>query len=283
MADQLFHLADKTAIVTGGANGIGEQTARLFARLGAQVVIADVDHGRGTALVDAIAGAGGKAAFVATDILSEAQIAALAKGVGERFGAIDIVVNSAGIPRTVAPDYEVAAMVTEHWNTTIAGHLTSTMLMAKYALPIMIAGGGGSIVNVSSLASLDATADLSAYAAAKAGVNQLTKEIAATYGRDNVRCNAVVPGAVLTERGRKTMGREMFELFATETPLPRLATPQDLAHAILFFASELSSMISGQTLTVDGGMMTKLPYWLPKMRASRGAAFDEAAARYSPD
>jgi len=279
----VMDLSGKSAIVTGGANGIGEQTVRLLSSLGAKVVIADVDDKKGIELVKDLHEKSAGAAFHRTDILVEADIEALAKAAAEQFGGIDIVVNSAGIPRTSAPDFEVAKMELGYWNTTIAGHLTSTMLMAKYALPIRIAGGGGSIVNVSSLASLQATMDLSAYSAAKAGVNQLTKEIAATYGRDNVRCNAVIPGAVLTDRGRKTMGREMFELFATETPLPRLAEPEDLANAIVFFASEMSSMITGQTLTVDGGMMTKLPYWLPKMRASRGPSFDEAAARYVPE
>jgi len=278
----MIDLSGKSAIVTGGASGIGEQTVRKLADLGARVAIADVDEDKGASLAAELSSADKGILFVRTDILKEADIAALSEHVADQFGRIDIVVNSAGIPRTIAPDFEVVEMDVNHWNTTIAGHLTSTMLMAKYSLPIMISGGGGSIVNVSSLASLEATMDLAAYGAAKAGVNQLTKEIAATYGRDNIRCNAVIPGAVLTERGRKTMGKEMFELFATETPLPRLAEPEDLANAIVFFASEMSAMITGQALTVDGGMMTKLPYWLPKMRASRGPSFDEAAARYSP-
>lgn len=276
----MIDLAGKVAIVTGGAAGIGEACIRRFASLGACAVIADVDEGRGQALAGELRNGGAAVSFRRTDILEETQIAAVVEGVAREFGRIDILVNSAGIPRTVAPDSEVAQVNTRDWNLTIAGHLTATMLTARFALPHMIAGGGGSIVNVSSLSSLFATMDLSAYSAAKAGVNQLTKEIAATYGRDNVRCNAVVPGAVLTERGRKTMGREMFELFAAETPLPRLPEAGDLADAILFFASDLSAMVSGQVLTVDGGMMTKLPYWLPKMRASRGARFDEAGAKY---
>ena len=276
----MIDLTGKVAIVTGGSAGIGEASIRKLAGLGARAIIADVDAQKGEAIASELRAGGADAAFVRTDILEEAQIAALVERVVGDFGGLDILINSAGIPRTIAPDSEVTQVNTHDWNTTIAGHLTATMLTAKYSLPHMIAGGGGSIVNVSSLSSQFATMDLTAYSAAKAGVNQLTKEIAATYGRDNVRCNAVVPGAVLTDRGRKTMGREMFELFAAETPLPRLPEAGDLADVIIFFASDLSAMVNGQVLNVDGGMMTKLPYWLPKMRASRGARFDEAGAKY---
>jgi len=279
----LIDFTGKVAIVTGGSAGIGEACIRKLSALGATAIIADVDAQRGKALAAALRDGGAAAAFIKTDILEEAQIRALVEQVVAEFGGVHILVNSAGIPRTIAPDSEVAEVETHHWNTTISGHLTASMLTAKYSLPHMIAAGGGSIVNVSSLSSQYATMDLAAYSAAKAGVNQLTKEIAATYGRDNVRCNAVVPGAVLTERGRKTMGREMFELFATETPLPRLAEADHLADAILFFASDMAAMVNGQVLNVDGGMMTKLPYWLPKMRASRGAGFDEAGAQYQAE
>lgn len=276
----MISFVDRVAIVTGGSSGIGESTVRKFASMGASVIIADVDEVRGNAIASELAGAGAAVVFARTDILVESEIAALVETAVRSFGTVHIVVNSAGIPRTIAPDAEVLEVTTDDWNTTLAGHLTASMLTARYALPHMIRAGGGSIVNVSSLSSLFATMNLSAYAAAKAGVNQLTKEIAATYGRDNVRCNVVIPGAVLTPRGRKTMGREMFQLFADETPLPRLAEADDLANAILFFASEMSSMITGQSIVVDGGMMTKLPYWGPKMRASRGQRFDNAAARY---
>lgn len=273
-------LAGRAAIVTGGSSGIGEATVRSLCNLGARTIIADVDSRRGEAIAAELTACGTTARFCRTDVFEEDQIQHLIDFAIEEFGGIDVLVNSAGIPRTIAPDCEIIDMTTTMWNRTIAGHLTSTMLTCKYSLPHMIKGGGGSIINVSSASSLDATVDLTAYSAAKAGVNQLTREVAATYGRDNVRCNTVVPGAILTPRGRKTMGREMFELFAVETPLPRLAEAEDVANAIVFFASDLSAMITGQALVVDGGMMTKLPYWLPKMRASRGPRFNETTAEY---
>jgi len=279
----MISFAGRVAIVTGGSSGIGEATVRKLSALGANVLIADVDAARGQEIAAQLSASGVRADLVVTDILVEEQIVALVDRTVRDFGRIDVLINSAGIPRTIAPDAEVAELTTHDWNTTLAGHLTSTMLTAKYVLPHMIAAGGGNIVNVSSLSSQFATMNLSAYAAAKAGVNQLSKEIAATYGRDNIRCNVVIPGVVLTPRGRKTMGAEMLQLFADETPLPRLAEAEDLANAIIFFASDMSSMITGQSLVVDGGMMTKLPYWLPKMRASRGAVFDEAAAKYQPE
>jgi len=201
---------------------------------------------------------------VRTDVLEEEQIKALMERAVKRFGRFDTLVNSAGIPRSIAPDCEVLDPPLHWWNMTIAGHLTSTMLACKYALPKMITSGGGSIVNISSTPSAWATMDLPSYSAAKAGVNQLTREVAATYGRDNIRCNVVVPGAVLTPRGRATMSPAMFELFAAETPLKRLAEAVDVAQVAVFLASDASSMVTGQSLNVDGGMMTKLPYWLPK-------------------
>ena len=191
-------LAGKAAIVTGGSAGIGEATVRSLCGFGVRTVIADVNVERGEQIVEELKASGGKAAFFRTDVLEEDQIRQLVDFTVHEFGGVDVLVNSAGIPRTIAPDSEIIDMTTEMWNKTMAGHLTSTMLTCKYVLPHMIEGGGGNIVNVSSLSSQHATMDLTAYSAAKAGVNQLTKEVAATYGRDNVRCNAVVPGAVLT-------------------------------------------------------------------------------------
>ena len=270
----MINLENKVAVITGGASGIGEATTRTMARIGASVVIGDVDTQRAETLAAELNEAGYKAVAWPTDVIDEAQISNLMDAAVNKFGGLDILHNCAGIPRTIAPDCEVIDMTLDWWNRTIAGHLTSTMLGCKYALPHMIARGGGAIVNTSSSAGFWATMNQTAYSAAKAGVHQLTREIAATYGRDNIRCNAVVPGLVLTPRGRATFTQEMIDLFATETPLPRLALAQDLANAIIFLASDAAGMITGQTLSVDGGFMIKLPYWSLKMRASRGERFD---------
>lgn len=276
----MIELDNRVALVTGGAAGIGQATVRTMARLGASVVIADVDDLGADALAEEIRRSGGMALAVHTDIMVEADIEAMVAATVRAFGRLDILHNNAGVPRTIAPDCEVMDMSVEWWNLTLNAHLTSVMLGCKHALPHMIAGGGGAIVNTSSAAAFGATVDLAAYGTAKAGLHQLTREVAATYGRDNVRCNAVVPGAVMTDRGRRTLPPAMLELFASETPLPRLCEAQDIANLAVFLASDAAAMITGQAISVDGGMMTKLPYWLPKMRASRGADFDRKSRSY---
>jgi NAD(P)-dependent dehydrogenase (short-subunit alcohol dehydrogenase family) len=277
----MISLEGKVAIVTGGANGIGEATVRTMVALGAHVVIADVDEARADALVAELAAAGGRVISCRADILVEDDIVTMIETAVARFGGLDILHNNAGIPRTLAPDCEIVDLPLAWWDKTISAHLTSAMLGCKYAIPHMIARGGGAIVNTSSSSAFAATVDLPSYGVAKAGLHQLTREVAATYGRNNIRCNAVVPGAVLTERGRKTLPPDIFQLFATETALPRLAGPQDIANVAVFLASDASAMITGQAIAVDGGMMIKLPYWLPKMRASRGDAFDASTHKYS--
>jgi NAD(P)-dependent dehydrogenase (short-subunit alcohol dehydrogenase family) len=271
----------QVAVVTGGAAGIGRSLVLKLAAEGGRPVIADVDEAGGQALVEAVAAAGGQALFKRTDILVETDIAGAIAAAEEKFGRLDLLFNNAGVPRTIAPDSEIADMTADKWRLTLDAHLTSTMLGCRYAIPAMIRAGGGAIVNTSSASALAATMDLAAYSAAKAGLHALTREVAVTYGRDNIRCNAVVPGAVMTERGRATLPPDIIRLFAEETPLQRLASPDNIADVALFLASDAAAMVTGQALLADGGMMSKLPYWLPKMRESRGEKFD--ATTYSPE
>lgn len=276
----MLRLDEKVAILSGGASGIGEASARVMAALGATVVIADVDEARSDAIVTDIRADGGNALSIPTDIMSEHAIRQLMSSTMETCGRLDILMNSAGIPRSLAPDAEVAEMSVEWWNTTFAGHVTSSMLNCKYAIPCMIAGGGGSIINTSSMAAFGATLDQAAYSVSKAGVNALSREVAATYGRDNIRCNTIVPGAVLTPRGRATMTKEMFMLFASETPVPYVPSPVDLGNVVAFLASDFSRAVNGQTLSVNGGLGITLPYWQYKMRKTRGAHFEETMPPY---
>ncbi|GLJ00548.1 SDR family NAD(P)-dependent oxidoreductase [Sphingobium sp. BS19] len=277
----MISFKDKVAVVTGGAAGIGAATARKFAELGAAVVIADVDAEAATALIEALKGEGLEASFVQTDVLFDEDIEAAMEHAVSTYGGLDILHNNAGIPRTRAPDAEVVDMTAQMWRMTLDGHLTSTMLGCKYAIPHMRLRGGGAIVNTSSGGALAATVDLTAYSAAKAGVHALTREVAVAYGRDNIRCNAVVPGAVLTARGRATLPPEILQMFADETPLPYLAEPEDIANIAVYLASDHARMITGQAILADGGMLSKLPYWSWKLRALRGEEFDLNAADIS--
>ncbi|MDX3908577.1 MAG: SDR family NAD(P)-dependent oxidoreductase [Sphingobium sp.] len=276
----MISFKDKVAVVTGGAAGIGAATVRKFAELGAAVVVADVDAAAATALITALKGDGLEASFAQTDVLVEEDIKAAIEHAVSAYGGLDILHNNAGIPRTQAPDAEVTDMTAQMWRKTLDGHLTSVMLGCKYAIPHMRRRGGGAIVNTSSGGALAATVDLTAYSAAKAGVHALTREVAVAYGRDNIRCNAVVPGAVLTARGRATLPPEILQLFADETPLPYLAEPEDIADIAVYLASDRARMITGQAILADGGMLSKLPYWSWKLRAVRGEEFDLSAARY---
>lgn len=275
----MIDLNGKVAVIIGGASGIGEASARTFAAHGASVMIGDVSMAAADAIVMDLRTAGFQAAACHCDVMIEADVQGLMAMAANTFGGLDILHNCAGIPRSIAPDCEIIDMPLDWWNTTITGHLTGAMLGCKHALPQMIARGGGAIVNTSSLAGFSATVDLPAYGAAKAGIHQLTREVAATYGRDNVRCNVVVPGLVLTPRGLATLTPQQVELFAMETPLTRLPTAQDLANVVLFLASDLAAMVTGQTITVDGGLMIKLPYWQSKLRSSRGDHFDATTFR----
>ena len=270
----MIDLTGQVAVITGGAAGIGRSTARKMAGAGASIVIADIDEAASDEIVTELQGEGFPAAAIRTDIMREEDIAAMIDFAVNQFGGVDILHNNAGIPRTIAPDSEIATMDAANWRRTLDAHLTSAMLGCKYAIPAMIARGGGAIVNTSSSSAIAATMDLAAYSAAKAGLHALTREVAVTYGRDNIRCNAVVPGAVMTARGLATLPPDIIRLFAEETPLPRLAAPEDIADVVVFLASTMSSMVTGQAIIVDGGMLSKLPYWLPKMRASRCDAFD---------
>lgn len=263
-------------IKTECAGGIGGAATRILSGLGARVVIADVNVSGAEELVRELADLPGEVSFCRTDILVEGEIRAMIDFAVDRHGGLDILINNAGVPRTIAPDAEVVNLTLEMWDKTLAAYLTSTMLGCKYAIPHMIERGGGAIVNTSSLAAVSAAVDLVGYSVAKAGVNALTREVAATYGRNNIRCNAVMPGTVLTERARKTLSPDSAEEMAREAVLTRLAEPADIANILVYLASDASAIITGQTISADAGLGIKLPYWVSKMRERMGQAFDES-------
>lgn len=239
----------KVVLVTGGTSGIGLATARLAHELGAQVAVGGRREDRGG---QALAALGPGALFVRADVSVEEDVRRMIASVVERFGRIDVLVNGAGAIRRVPVLEEDAS----GWDEILAVHLRGVFLCCKHALPHLIATRGA-IVNVSSnLAFRTPAGRTPAYEAAKAGVLALTRSIAVHHGPDGVRANAVCPGFVPTELNRNVWEAwtEAQRAGMIETyPLRRLGTPEDVARAILFLASDAAGWISGESLLVDGG------------------------------
>ena len=244
-------VAGKAAIVTGGASGIGRATARILAREGAAVCIADVDADGGRQVVDEIAAEGGEAIFVRTDVGVRADVIDMFERIEEAFGRVDIVHNNAIRVR----DGAATELDERDWDATLNIGLKAIFLAAKYGIPIMRKTGGGTIINTGSVHSLVSLPTCTAYDAAKAGVLGLTRTLAIDYGPD-IRVCAVLPGAILTPAWNGTP-EEKRRRYAQMVPAKRLGTGQDVANAVLFLASDEASFITGTALTVDGGMLAR--------------------------
>jgi NAD(P)-dependent dehydrogenase (short-subunit alcohol dehydrogenase family) len=254
-------LEGKVAIVTGGANGIGRAATLLFAREGAKVVIADRDENAGEETRAVITQQGGEATFVRTDVSSAASVEALVETAQARYGRIDVLVNSAG----VALGGTVTDTEPERWERVLDVNLASVYRTCKAVIPRMTQAGGGSIVNVASLQGLFGYPHWAAYAASKAGMIGLTRQIAVDYADQGIRCNAVSPGPIETQLGENTRALEAgfsSDPNPQQNPAPhtrpssRLRSagrPEDVAYAILFLACEESRHINGQNIVVDGG------------------------------
>ena len=244
-------VAGKAAIVTGGASGIGRATARILAREGAAVCIADVDADGGRQVADEIAATGGEAIFVRTDVGVRADVIGMFERIEEAFGRVDIVHNNAIRVR----DGAATELDERDWDATLNIGLKAIFLAAKYGIPIMRKTGGGTIINTGSVHSLVSLPTCTAYDAAKAGVLGLTRTLAIDYGPD-IRVCAVLPGAILTPAWNGTP-EEKRRRYAQMVPAKRLGTGEDVANAVLFLASDEASFITGTALTVDGGMLAR--------------------------
>ncbi len=242
-------VAGKAAIVTGAASGIGEATARLLAREGASVCVADVDADRGRQVAESIADDGGTAVFVRADVGVSADVLAMIERTESAFGRLDIIHNNA-IWFRLGPATELDEA---DWDGTLNVGLKAVFLAAKHGIPVMRKTGGGVIVNTGSVHSLVSFATHTAYDAAKAGILGLTRTLAIDYGPD-IRVCAVLPGAILTPLWDGS-SEEDRERFAQMVPAKRLGAGRDVANAVLFLASDEASFITGTALTVDGGML----------------------------
>ncbi|HLI09406.1 MAG TPA: SDR family oxidoreductase [Ktedonobacteraceae bacterium] len=249
-----MRLKDKVAIITGGGSGFGEVTARLFAREGAAVMLADINGEAAQTVADSIASEGGQVGWAQCDVTSSSSVEAMVQAALNRFGRVDILFNNAGIEGfgTVVDTDENA------WERIFAVHVRGTYLCSKYALPAMIEGRrGGSVVNVSSVAGLVGIRNMSAYSAAKGAIISMTRSMAVDFAQYGVRVNCVAPGTTMTPMGQRLVEGDTPEQLAlrmSRYPLNRFGRPEEIANAVLFLASDESSYATGSCLVVDGGL-----------------------------
>lgn len=241
-------LDGRVALITGGAAGIGEGTARLFAEHGARLVLADVDAARGEALAQELS-AQSDCIFVRTDVRDSNAVQALVKAAQAKFERLDVVVNSAGVE---GKNNLIHELPEEEFDRVVAINLRGTFLITKYTVPWLIASGGGSIVNVASPFGYIGGAEISPYCASKGGVIQLTRCTAIEYARHNIRANCISPGIVdtpMTERTFQVGGRPAH----FDNLYDRMATPREMGEVILFLASARSLFVTGTNVVADGG------------------------------
>jgi NAD(P)-dependent dehydrogenase (short-subunit alcohol dehydrogenase family) len=256
MADAIL-LGGKVALVTGGAGAIGSATARLMHARGAKVAVADLNLERAQAVAQEL---GGETLAVALDLEQEASIIAMVDAVAARFGRLDILHNNAAFTDPVAAaDLGVETMDTGLWDRTFDINVRGAMIACRHALPHMVRGGGGSIINTVSVVGLRGAAFKTAYGASKAALVQLTRAIAASHGRRGVRCNAVAPGMTLHPGAISAVPDEFLEATARETPRNRLGAPEEIAEVTAFLASDAARILTGQLLVCDGGLTIHLP------------------------
>lgn len=249
-------LENKIAVVTGAGQGIGRAIALSYAREGAKVVVADFNAEMGAQTVQLIIDAGGEASFVLGDVSKEDSVKSIVDSVIAQHGRLDVACNSAAVSRGSGPIHKFEREV---FDQTLEMCLTNTWLCMKYEIAAMLENGGGSIVNISSNASLRGQAFNTAYAAAKSGVNILTKSSAAEYGSEGIRINAVSPGVIRTPGLEKYFEEqpETAKQLRRRSLMNRLGEPNEIAEAVTFLSCDRASFITGQLLSVDGGEASK--------------------------
>jgi NAD(P)-dependent dehydrogenase (short-subunit alcohol dehydrogenase family) len=251
-------LAGKVALVTGAGSGIGQAIALLFAAEGARVGVADFSEAGGNATVAQIRAAGGDAEFFRVDVSRSAEVKATVDGVLQRWGQLDILCNNAGIGVAAT----VVETAEEDWDRTLAVDLKGVFLGCKYAIPPMIAHGGGVIVNTASVAGQVGVLNRAAYCAAKAGVVGLTKSVAVDYVGQNIRINAICPGTVDSPWIQKILSAQPDPVaerqrMVERQPMGRMGEPAEIARAALYLACDDSAFVTGTALVIDGGLTAR--------------------------
>jgi NAD(P)-dependent dehydrogenase (short-subunit alcohol dehydrogenase family) len=242
-------LQSRVAIITGAASGIGRASAILFAAEGASVVMADIDSNGLSKCAAELAAAGHDAVAVEVDVSRSASVRAMFDRAASRFGRLDVLFNNAGIGGPLA---SFASYSEEDFERVIATNLKGVFLGMKFGIPLMLSGGGGSIINTASVAGLIGARGYAAYSASKGGVIQLTKVAALEYAKQNLRVNCICPGGVDTPI-LEMVPASFRPQIARANPMERLAQPEEIARMALFLASDDSSFATGAAFVVDGG------------------------------
>jgi 2,3-dihydro-2,3-dihydroxybenzoate dehydrogenase len=242
----------KAVLVTGASSGIGAATARRFGREGARVMVSGLDEDGTASVAREIGVAGGEAHCIHGDLSDRAFCRRLFDETLARLGRLDVLVNNAGVSRRGTAE----ETSDETWDLTLAVNLSAMFFLSRAAVPVMRGQGGGAIVNTASELAIVATTRAPVYCASKAGVVQLTRAMALDHAREGIRINAVCPGPVDTPllAGFRDHPEEELRKIAAETPMGRIGTPDEIAAAILFLASDDASFMTGAAMVVDGGI-----------------------------
>ena len=248
-------LEDKIALVTGGGAGIGRAIAETFAREGAFVVVADRDGEAAREAAEAIVMANGAASSHEVDVTDTAQVKSLMQAIGETHGRLDVLVNNAGVGERA----DFRHLSDEAWDRVWKTNLDGTVRCAREAFDLLKASGNASVINLSSIMASKHTRQMAVYSATKGAVSALSRSLAVEYAPYGIRVNTLLPGYVETALiGRYLSNPMIAKALLTQTPLRRFGTPQDIANAALFLASDEAAYITGAALNVDGGMATTL-------------------------
>jgi len=248
--NDLFDLTGKTVIITGGAHGIGKASGEMLAKSGANIVVSDYDIAGAKEAAQALVAAGHKAIAIKCDVTKDEDLVALVDGALKEFGSINVLLNNVGggIAGKESPfEIEVA-----EFKRVFEMNVFSMWRLCQLVAPHMKASGYGSIINMSSMASINKSPAVSAYASSKAAINHMTQNLAFDFGPE-IRINAIGPGAIRTDALKKVLTPEIEKRMLAHTPLERLGEADDIAGAVLYFAAPISKWVSGQVLFVNGG------------------------------
>ena len=257
----MSQLANKIAMITGGASGIGKATALKLASRGATVVISDLNLEGAQAVAEEIQQIGGKASAVQCDIGDEASISSAIDYTVDTCGRLDILHNNAAYTSMEAleQDVDILTIPTDMWDKIMQITLRGTMLGCRYGVKAMLKNGGGSIINTSSMYGVSAFVRQTAYGVSKGAINTLTEYVATSYGKQGIRCNAIAPSMVKTPLLMSFIPEKLIQLNEDATLTPTLPEPEDIANIVAFLASDDARYLTGQVIRADGGSTAHLP------------------------